>query len=286
MHNIKTTPFLAHKSTIRSIVPMAQDNYLFEFSEPTGALSSCMPGQFVQLWIPGVGECPISVCSGRVSDTIQLTVRRVGRVTNALFEMTEGDWVGLRGPYGFGFPIDTFQGQNVCMIAGGLGIAPMRSLWEYVLDHREQFGNVILIYGMRHTEDLLFRQELKFLLRRRDIEVYVAAEETKGPELPPISVQLGRVTDMIRLAHITEDFQVAVCGPPVMYQYVVSELHKKGVNDDNIWVSLERHMKCGVGKCGHCFIGGKLTCQSGPVFQLSGLQFTPEVIECGDNGKH
>lgn len=279
-----TTPFMPLKAKLRTIVPMSQDNFLFEFSEPTGSLSGCQPGQFVELWIPGVGECPISVCSGRVSDTIQLMVRRVGRVTNALFQLQEGDWVGLRGPFGHGFPIDRFKGKDLCMIAGGLGIAPIRSLWQYALDHREEFGKLILVYGMRQSDELLFRQEFKLLLRRRDIEVYLAAEDVLICELPPMAMQVGRVTDMIKLAAIGETFEAAVCGPPVMYKYVVEELRKKNVADEKIWLSLERHMKCGIGKCGHCFIGGRFTCKEGPVFQLSELALMHEVIEC-NNGK-
>ncbi len=270
------------KSTILSIVPMAQDNYLFEFSENSGGLTTCKPGQFVELWIPGVGECPISVCSGRVGEVIQLMVRRAGRVTKALFDKNEGDWVGLRGPYGLGFPLDKYKGQNICMVGGGLGIAPIRSLWEYLLDHREEYGKLILIYGMRHSDELLFRQELKMLLRRRDIDVFIAAEHIIGPDLPTVAFQLGRVTDMLQMAQITGDYQTAICGPPVMYKYVLKELHDKGVPDQNIWMSLERHMKCGVGKCGHCFIDGRFTCQSGPVFQLTDLAFLPEVIECNN----
>src|SRR5579883_1606622 len=148
--NSLATPFLPCKAVIRSIIPMAQDNTLFEFRAASGEFNNCMPGQFVELWIPGVGECPISVCSGKVDGGLQLTVRRVGRVTNALFQMSEGDWVGLRGPYGNGFPVEKFKGKNLCMVAGGLGVAPMRSLWQYVLDHREDYGKLILIYGMRH----------------------------------------------------------------------------------------------------------------------------------------
>lgn len=277
----KQCDYLSTICRIRSIIPMAPDNFLFEFSDPDGTFSDCKPGQFLQLWIPGVGECPISVCSSRVNDFIQLTVRRVGRVTNALFQMKEGDRVGLRGPYGVGFPVEKWQNQNICMIAGGLGIAPIRSLLEYVLDHRQRFGNVTLIYGMRHSTDLLFRDEMKFLMLRRDIEIFIAAEEIVGPGLPPVAVQLGRVTDMVRQTNLLPDTEVAICGPPIMYPYVIQELHKKHIDDSSIWLSLERHMKCGIGKCGHCFIGGVFTCKAGPVFQLSRLGFVPEVIECG-----
>lgn len=273
-------PFMPVKATIRAITPMAHDNRLFQFNITNGELANSLPGQFFQLWVPGVGESPISVCSGHEGRTIELTVRNVGRVTSALFEMTEGDWVGLRGPYGNGFPMQTLEGKDICLIAGGLGIAPLRSVWQYLLDHRERYGRIILIYGMRHSDDLLFRQEFKLLLRRRDLEVFIAAEEIMGPELPPVSVQLGRVTDMISRANISDNFEVVVCGPPVMYKYVIGELKKKNVPESSIWLSLERHMKCGIGKCGHCFIGGALTCKAGPVFNLCDLRLLTEVIEC------
>lgn len=282
--NSIANPYTPVRCVIRKIVPMSQDNFLFEFKTPENVNFNCLPGQFFELWIPGVGECPISVCSARNSHTIQLTVRKVGRVTSALFDMSEGDWVGLRGPYGVGFPVEHYRGQNLCLIAGGLGIAPIRSLLEYVLDNRDDFGKLSLIYGMRHSTDLLFRQEMLQLMRRRDIEVFIAAEDVEGPALPPVAVQLGRVTDMIRLSQVDESYQIAVCGPPVMYRFVIEDLKKKNVSTEKIWLSLERHMKCGIGKCGHCFIGGKLTCKSGPVFPLADLRLACEVVECaGEN---
>jgi len=274
-------PFMPTRAIVRSIVPMAPDNYLFEMKiDDPGELASCQPGQFVQLWIPGVGEAPISVCSGNVDHAIELCVHRIGRVTNALFQMQEGDWVGLRGPFGVGFPLDELAGQDLVLIAGGLGIAPIRSLWQHVIDHREEFGKLIIVYGMRHSTLLLFRQEFKVLLRRRDIDVFIAAEEIIGPDVPPVSVQLGRVTDMLKLAPIEPNFKAVICGPPVMYKYVIRELTAKGVPASNIWLSLERHMKCAIGKCGHCFVGGRFTCRDGPVFRLSDLRFLPEVVEC------
>lgn len=278
------TPFMPARSVIRSIVPMAHDNYLFEITFDGKSITSCPAGQFVQVWVPGVGECPISICSGREGNTLELLVRRAGRVTSALFQMNEGDWVGLRGPYGNGFPIDKYRGKDLCMIAGGLGVAPIRGLWQHVLNHREEFGRLILIYGLRHSIDLLFRQEFMLLLRRRDMDVFIAAEEIVGPDLPPLAVQLGRVTDMIRMAQLDMNFQVAICGPPIMYKYVLQELDAKGVPESNVWLSMERHMKCGIGKCGHCFIGGRFACQAGPVFSLTDLRFIPEVIECAPVG--
>lgn len=278
---MSSTPFLPTKATIRSIIPLSAENHLFQLqlSDPQ-SMHDCQPGQFVELWVPGVGECPISVCSGSVDGIMELCIRQVGRVTSALFQKQEGDWIGLRGPNGTGFPIAEYKGKDLVLIAGGLGVAPIRSLWQYVLDNRHEFGKLIIIYGMRHSIDLLFRAEFKVLMRRRDIEVYIAAEEIEGPALPPISMQLGRVTDMLRLAPIDSNFQAAICGPPIMYKYAIQELKAKGITHNNIWLSLERHMKCGIGKCGHCFVGGSFTCRQGPVFQLSDLEFVPEAIEC------
>ncbi|MBX9878814.1 MAG: FAD/NAD(P)-binding protein [Candidatus Obscuribacterales bacterium] len=275
-----SSPFLPTKATIRSMIPLAPDNYLFQLQLSDASMRNCRPGQFIELWVPGVGECPISVCSGSVDGMMELCIRQVGRVTTALFQKQEGDWIGLRGPYGEGFPLDEYKGKDLVLIAGGLGVAPIRSLWQYILDNRDDFGKLIIIYGMRHSIDLLFRAEFKILMRRRDIEVYIAAEEIEGPALPPVSLQLGRVTDMLRLAPIDDNFQAAICGPPVMYKYVIKELEEKGLTHQSIWLSLERHMKCGVGKCGHCFVGGQFTCRKGPVFRLSDLEFLPEVIEC------
>lgn len=275
-----STPFMPSRAVLREIIPMTDENHLFKFSVDPRDLPEREPGRFVQVWVPGVGECPISLCSDRNDDVLELCIRRVGRVTDAIFKLKEGDWVGVRGPFGHGFPVDQLKGRDLVLVAGGLGIAPIRSLLEYVLRRREHFGKVILIYGMRHSIDLLFRHEMKVLLLRSDIDVFVGAEEIVGPELPDIKSQLGRVTDMLRLADISESFEAAVCGPPVMYPAVIRELKAKGIAESSIWLSLERHMKCGIGKCGHCFISGQFACKQGPVFNLSELRFLPEAAEC------
>lgn len=276
-----TSPFMPSRAVLRQVIEMTDDNHLFRFTVDPSSLGPRHPGQFVQVWVPGVGECPISLCSDRNDDVLELCIRKAGRVTDAIFKLKEGEWLGVRGPYGHGFPLETFRGKNLCLIAGGLGIAPIRSLFQYLLTKREDFGKIVLIYGMRHSIDLLFRHEFKALLTRSDIDIFIGAEEMMdGPQLPPVPAQVGRVTDMIRLAALDATFQVAVCGPPVMYPYVIKELKTKGIAEGNIWLSLERHMKCGIGKCGHCFIGGEFACKKGPVFQLTQLRFLPEATEC------
>lgn len=274
--------FLPQKARLTCVNPLTTDNYLFQFQTEDPQLpSKLMPGQFVQLYIPGVGEAPISVCSSGDSSHIELCVRRVGRVTNALFQLEEGAVVGIRGPFGNGFPLEKYYGQNVVLIAGGLGVAPIRSLWQYIFNHRELFKDVVIVYGMRHSMDILFRQEFKILLRRKDMSVFIAAEEMEmvGPQLPPISMQLGRVTDLIQLSQIEAGYRAAICGPPIMYKYVIGELKKKGLLESDIYLSLERQMKCAVGKCGHCFVDGHFTCKEGPVFSLDQMRFMKEAIE-------
>lgn len=280
-----SSPLTPVKATLEKIIEMKPDNYLFEFTTKYNEFAGCMPGQFVELWIPGVGESAISVCSSRNEERIQLLVRKVGRLTDALYKMQVGGWVGLRGPYGRGFPVDKYEGRSLCMVAGGLGIAPIRSLWQYVIDHRDLFKKVVLIYGMRRSTDILYHEELEDLTKQNDIHVWLATE-TPSQEKDGFYSVHGMVTDAIAAANLSADFEAALCGPPVMYKYAIRELMKNGLKEENIWLSLERHMKCGVGKCGHCYIGGHSTCQSGPVFNMTELVNEPEAIECDHGCNH
>ena len=277
--NRACTPYLPTRAILSKITEMAYDNFLFEFEQIDPIFRSCLPGQFVEIWIPGAGESPISVCSGSVGETLQLLIRKAGRVTKALFNLKPGDWVGLRGPYGHGFPVDLYKGKNVCMIAGGLGVAPLRSVWQYLIEHRRDYGRLTLIYGMKHSDEILFADELIALRHSQKLELFLAAEDVTVCHIANLEIEAGRVTDLLDLAELSTDMQVAICGPPVMYRFAVERLRRLGIADENIWLSLERHMKCGIGKCGHCFIGGKFACQEGPVFQLTELANMHEVIE-------
>jgi sulfhydrogenase subunit gamma (sulfur reductase) len=274
------------QATLRSVEELVPGDYLYEFaiSETDGLnghdLKRCMPGQFVEVWFPGVGESAISVCTGKVDGTMQLLIRRVGRVTTSLPNMEKGHLVGIRGPYGRGFPVEFYKGKDLCLVAGGCGVAPIRGLWQYLLDHRQDYGKILLVYGMRRPADMLFAREFKELAARKDIDLHLAAEDLSGGAEPPVPMIKGLVTLALAKAPVTPDFQIAVCGPPIMYKFVVRDLRKRNIPDANMWLSLERHMKCGVGKCGHCFVGGKFTCKSGPVFRLDELQFLPETVEC------
>lgn len=275
------SPFLPQKCIIRSITKLAQDNFLFEVQlDNKEMLANCKAGQFFQVYVPGSGEAPISISALSRKNCLEFCVRKIGRVTSALFQTKPGDWIGLRGPFGNGFPLEQMKGKNIIMVAGGLGVAPLRSLWHSILDDRAKYGKIVLIYGMKHSQDLLFRNEFRQLIERHDMEVFVAAEEINGPSIAALDFQIGRVTDLLNLAHFDQEYVAALCGPPVMYRFVVDELKKRGLHDQNIFLSLERHMKCGMGKCGHCSIGGHFACLEGPVFSLAQLNFMNEVVEC------
>ncbi len=234
------------------------------------------PGQFMQLSIPGVGEFPVTICSSPAqAGVIDLVIRRVGRATETLHGMEENDLVGLRGPYGNGFPMEFLEGRDLLMIGGGLGIGPIRSVLWYAVHHRGLYGNLCLIFGAKRASDVLFREELDELAHRRDVQTLYCLEED-DPNWP---YEKGRVTDFIELAAMDlEKVGVVVCGPPVMYRFVFDRLIELGFPKDAIFMTLERRMKCGIGKCGHCICGTKYVCLDGPVFTYWDIVSTKGLI--------
>jgi sulfhydrogenase subunit gamma (sulfur reductase) len=267
------------------VIPMVKDNYLFMFRFEDPKLSetfSYKPGQFAELTVMGTGEAPISLSSTPTrKGIIEMCVRRVGRVTNALYSLPENSLVGIRGPYGNGYPVEDMKGKNVMIVAGGLGMAPLRSLLNYVLDHRNQFQRVILMYGTKTPDDVLFRDELESLSRRSDIECLLTVEKNNLSETRPWRGKTGMVTDLFQYVKdldVSNTF-AAVTGPPIFYKFVLEKLLKLNFSKDRILMSLERRMECGVGKCGHCAIGYKYTCIDGPIFTYWDIINLPELIQ-------
>ncbi|RLE88999.1 MAG: oxidoreductase [Thermoprotei archaeon] len=223
------------------------------------------PGQFVEVSAFGYGEAPFSISSSPLERSyVEVTVRRVGNVTRALFNMGEGGVVGVRGPFGRGWPIEEMKGQNLLMIGGGIGIAPLRPLIEYVIAHRNSFGDVILLYGARTPKDIVYKEELERWREHIDVRLTVdVGDETWRGRTGVVTVLLDDVEVDPR-----ETYSVQ-CGPPIMIYFVTRRLVEMGFTDDRILFSLERLMKCGMGFCGHCMIGGKYVCRDGPVFKYS-----------------
>jgi sulfhydrogenase subunit gamma (sulfur reductase) len=236
------------------------------------------PGQFIQLSILGVGEAPFSLPSSPTRrGAFQLCIRRAGTFTNYLFDhVREGDLVGVRGPLGNGFPVDQFAGHDLLLVAGGLGMVPLRGLLQYLIDLRHRFGRVMLVYGSRTPDQVLFRNELTSMSRRGDAEITLTVDATAGQ---PWDGKVGVVTQLVDSLHVDvpKTFAVA-CGPPVFYQFLLERLVAAGFGKDRIFLSLERRMECGVGKCGHCAVGYTFTCLHGPVFSYWDALNLPELI--------
>ena len=262
---------------LAAVRPMTEHEKLFTVELPGGRSLGHVPGQFVMLSIPGIGEAPISISSSpsRSNGHFELCVRRVGDVTGALHKLGPGSRVGIRGPMGHGFPVDQMRGKDILFAPGGLGLAPLRSLINQVLDERQDFGRVIILYGARRPAELLFRDELAQWAQRGDIEFKVTVD--RGDETWKGNV--GVITTLFPKVSIDPLNTVAItCGPPIMYRFVLVEMIGKGIPDSQIYLSLERRMKCGVGKCGHCQINDLYCCKEGPVFTYSQVKNVPEAL--------
>jgi NAD(P)H-flavin reductase len=249
---------------------------LFTIESPNGGLGHA-PGQFVMVSVLGVGEAPISITSSpsRSNGRFELCVRRVGNVTNALHTLQEGDTVGIRGPFGIGFPLERMRGKDVLFAPGGLGIAPLRSLINQVIDERGSYGRVIILYGAKRPDELLFVDEVNEWIERDDVECLVTVD--RGDET--WDGHVGVITTLFPEISINPRNTVAItCGPPIMYRFVLMEMLGKGIPETQIYLSLERRMKCGVGKCGHCQINSLYCCQEGPVFSYANIKGFEEAL--------
>ncbi len=265
-------PVVARVAGVADVGPREK---LLTIEMPDGSLGH-QPGQFVAVLLPGIGECPISISSAPSSDpTFQLCVRAAGSVTNAVHRLTPGAPVGIRGPFGRGFPLAELNGQDVLLVVGGLGMAPLRSLLLYLLQRREDFGRVKVLLGSRTPTDILFRDELLEISGRGDVDIQLTVDVGADRYLGNV----GPVTNLVRRSIVHPERTIAlVVGPPVMYRFVLQELFDKGIPDDRMYFSVERNMRCSVGKCGHCQMGPYFVCQDGPVFCYTELRGMPEVI--------
>jgi len=273
-------PYQPHLARIVRIHPMVKDNYLFQFrflDQEMAKSFTHRPGQFVMLSVLGTGEAPISISSSPTRPgIIELCVRRTGRLTDALYRLAHNDLVGIRGPYGNGFPIEEMEGNSLLIVAGGLGMAPLRSLLWYALDSRSLFQDLILMYGAKSPAEMLYRDELVSLTNRQDLNCLLTVDKD---DTGTWKERVGLLPTLFDYATIDANrTYAAVCGPPVVFKYVLQKLLERNFSKDRILMSLERRMKCGVGKCGHCSVGYKYTCIHGPIFTYWDAINLPEII--------
>lgn len=228
------------------------------------------PGQFNMLYVFGVGEVPISSSGDPALDgKLVHTVRAVGAVTNAMCQLKAGDVLGVRGPFGNHWRVQEAQNRDVIVVAGGLGLAPLRPVIYHLVAHREKYGRVVLLYGARGPNDLLYRPEIEQWRGRFDMEVQVTVDAADGDWRGNVGV----VTTLVNQARINPSLTTAmVCGPEVMMRFTVRELLKRGVADRDILLSMERNMKCAVGFCGRCQFGPAFVCKDGPVLRYDSIR--------------
>ena len=263
--SINSSAYRTMRGRIVAITSLTELENLYEVVLDDDETLDHDPGQFVTVSLFGVGEAPISICSSPTNyRSFELCIRRAGRLTGALHQLQVGAEIGIRGPFGVGFPIVPLEGSDLLIIAGGLGIAPLRSLINYVIDYRREFGKVDILFGCRDPESMLFSHELEQWRQRVDINFCCSVDHADPEWVGPVGV-ISALIPGVNLNPLKT--YAIVCGPPVMYRCVIDELLGKGIPDRQIYLSLERQMKCGLGKCGHCQIEHLYCCQDGPVFR-------------------
>ena len=273
-------PYQPHMATVDKITVEndAADIRTFQFrfvEQSARDAFDYVCGQFAELSIWGVGESPIGIASSPMDkDFVQFTIKRMGLVTQALHRLAEGEAIGLRGPYGNGYPMDRLEGSNIVIVAGGFAFTTLRSLTNYVLhpDNRSRYGNVTVIYGARGPGELIYKDDLARWTSRDDLDLHVTVDA--GDE--DWTGLVGYVPTILENVAPNPDNALAlVCGPPIMIRFSIPVLIKLGFSPECIINSLEMRMKCGMGKCGRCNIGGKYVCKDGPVFTYAELQALP-----------
>ncbi|MBM4329974.1 MAG: oxidoreductase [Deltaproteobacteria bacterium] len=271
-----TSIYLPSLAEIVRVEQLTKMEKLFEIKFKDGQELGHQPGQFVEVSLFGIGEAPISVSSSPTrKGSFELAVRAVGNVTKAMHALDRGATLGIRGPFGKGFPIEELKGKDILFVAGGIGLVPLRSLINYVLDKRQDFGRVLVLFGAKTPAEQLFLDELSRWRQSKNMEYLETVDRSDGQW----KGNVGVITTLFPKITIDPKKTVAVIvGPPVMYRFAILEAQVKGIPDDQIIVSLERRMKCGVGKCGHCQINHLYVCQEGPVFSYAKIKDLKEAI--------
>lgn len=267
--------YLPELGTITSIKLMNETEIFLHVELDSGKELGHKPGQFVEVSVAGMGEAPISVSSSPTQKGFEMVIRNAGSVTNAIHNMVAGDKIGIRGPFGGGYPMDDLKGKDLVFICGGIGLVPQRSLINYALDKPEDFGSVTVLQGTKEFEQRFYQDEMAAWANGDKMHFL----ETIDVPHDKWDGNVGVVTTLI--PKIETDLNNAItliCGPPIMYKFVLMALAEKNISTDTVYVNLERRMKCGVGKCGHCQMNDQYVCQSGPVYKYADLDTVPEAI--------
>ena len=264
-------PYVPREAEIVGRTQESPNTFTLELRLTDGEPYDFSPGQFNMLYLYGSGEVPISIVAD-AEDTgiLSHTIRALGRITNGLAALKVGDRIGLRGPYGRGWPMREAEDRDVVVVTGGLGCAPSVSIIHHILAHRRRYGHLSILQGVKHTDDLIWRRQYDAWAQLPDVDVHLAADVAE----PGWHGHVGLVTALFNYLQLKPDTTIAMlCGPEIMMRASAEGLHGLGIAADAIYLSMERNMQCAVGHCGHCQIGGHFVCRNGPVFPW------PEVHE-------
>lgn len=267
--------YLPDLVTIEDIVEETHDIKTFKLSFQDEALRESFDykvGQFALYSAFGLGESTFCIASSPTQKgLIECTFRNVGRVTSALADLSIGDTMGFRGPYGNAFPTDEWKGKNLVFVAGGIALPPVRAVIDYCLDRREDFGDVTIVYGARSVADLVYKEKLKHWDERPDVNLIQTVDP--GGETPEWKGEVGFVPTVLEASGVKADNTIAVlCGPPIMIKFCLQSFEKLGFTNDMVYTTLENKMKCGVGKCGRCNVGDVYICKEGPVYTATDVK--------------
>jgi NAD(P)H-flavin reductase len=263
---------------VKQVTKETPDTFTLTVARENGSAENAfLPGQFSMLWVFGVGELPISISGDPHNhDQLVYTVRSVGKATHALVSQKPGTEIGVRGPFGNGWPVEAARGHDVIIVAGGIGLAPLRPMIYEVLRNRDKYGRLVILYGARSPRELLYRKELAAWARQPDTQVLVTVDYGglgwHG--------HVGVVTTIFKYARLHPRRSVAmICGPEIMMRFVTRQLQEYGLPKENTYVSMERNMKCAAGFCGHCQYGPHFICKDGPVFTYAAIEHLLEKYE-------
>jgi len=268
-------PYRIIKSKVEKIITETSNIKTFTFRP--GEKFSFVTGQFIELTIPGVGEAPFTPSSSPFkTETIDVTIMNAGSMTNKLHQISEGAEVGIRGPYGKGYPVEKFHNKEVLILGGGVGFAPLRSLLLTLLEQMNKFKKVLLCYGAKTPDDVVYKYLIPEWKKVHGLEILQSID--KCPENVKWNGEVGVVTCLLDKVKVDiNNCVVIVCGPPIMMKFSTLKLVSMNFKPENIYLSMERNMSCGIGKCGHCCVGPHFCCKDGPVFTYDLIKDEPEI---------